>query len=150
MEVGQSKKMLRQRVARAVARLRGRERRRSALRQHPARRCLLGSPYTTHTTIHRLPAGRRPKTLCNIHAAAAPASETARTLRQPPLLRRALTYLRIIFDAPVARPDVGQKTLASPTARANARNDGNDAGTQTDDPTQALAKLQSTRASLTD
>ena len=32
MEVGQSKKMLRQRVARAVAQIRGRERRRSALR----------------------------------------------------------------------------------------------------------------------
>ena len=39
----------------------------------------------------------------------------------------------ITFDAPVARPDVGQKTLASPTARANARNDGNDADAQTDD-----------------
>ena len=60
------------------------------------------------------------------------------------------TTLRIIFDAPVARPDVGQKTLASPTARANARNDGNGADAQTDDPAQALAKLQSTRASLTD
>ena len=80
--------------------------------------------YYTHA--HSRVARPAAKKLCNIHAAAAPASETACTLRQPPLLRRALTYLRITFDAPVARPDV-------------RRNE-----------TQALAKLQSTRASLTD
>ena len=85
--------------------------------------------------------GRPPKKLCNIHATA-PADEPPKyprrrratrrnagtRVRQPPQpqLRRELDYLRITFDAPVARPDV-------------RRNE-----------TQALAKLQATRASLTD
>ena len=74
----------------------------------------------------------------------------SRTLWQPPLLRRALDYLRIIFDAPVARPDVGQKPSLTARAKRRTTPTPKRRRRQTDDPTQALAKLQSTRASLTD
>ena len=55
-----------------------------------------------------------------------------------------------MFDTPVAQPDVGQKPPLTARAKRRQRRRRNDADAQTDDPTQALAKLQSTRASLTD